>query len=140
MCPYGRIIVVTPALKVRAGIHAMARSILRVAAFAAVGALFLQFFCAMGFAPVTHLEAAAPVGSGCHESVPATPSMPDQGHVCCDGNYSSDALLTAAYITAMPMVSQILHIPAFGLATPDRLFAATVGPSSGPPVPFALRI
>jgi hypothetical protein len=131
---------VTLALKARAGIHAMARSILRVAAFVAVAALFLQPFCAMGFTPVTHLESAVPAASGCHEPVPATPNPPGPDHVCCNGDHSSDALLTAAYITALPVVSQIPQIPAFGLAIPDRLFAATVSPSSGPPVPFALRI
>lgn len=130
----------TPALNARAGIHAMARSILRVAAFAAVAVLFLQPFCAMGFTPATHLESAAPSGSGCHEPVPATPNKPDPGHVCCNGDHSSDALLTAAYLTAVPMASQTLQIPAFGLISPGRLFAATDGPSSGPPAPFALRI
>jgi len=122
------------------GIHAMVRFTARVAALAAVAALLLQATCAMDFTPLTHLEAAAPATSGCHESAPATPTAPDPGHVCCGGNHSPDALLSAVNPTAIPIVLQILEIPAFDLATPDRLFAATVSPSSGPPVPFALRI
>jgi len=119
------------------GIHAMARITGRVAALAAVAALLLQAACTIGFASVAHLEAAAPATSGCHEPAPGTP---DQGHVCCGGDHSPAALLSAANATALPMVSEVLQIRAFDLATPGHLFAATVSPSSGPPVPFALRI
>lgn len=130
----------TPALKLRMGIHAMVRFTVRVAALSAVAALLLQAACTMGFAGVTHLEAATPAESGCHEPVPATPSTPDPGHICCGGDHIPDALLSAANTTAVPMVSQMLRIPAFDLSSPSRLFAAAAGTSSGPPVPFALRI
>jgi hypothetical protein len=129
---------VTPALKLRVAIHAMARFTFRVAALAAVAALLLQASCTMGFAPVKHLEFNAPAGSGCHE--PAEPSTPDSGHICCGGDHSPDALLSAANTASIPMVAQVLKIRAFDLATPSRVFAAAVSPSSGPPVPFALRI
>ena len=122
------------------GIGSMVQFTARVAVFAAVAALLLQAACPMDFAGVTHLEAAAPANSGCHESAPATPSTPDPGHVCCAGNHSTDALLNAPNTTALPVVSQMLKIPAFDLTSPSRLFAATAGPSVGPPMPLALRI
>lgn len=112
----------------------------RVAALAAVAALLLQATCAIGFASVARLEAAAPAASGCHETAPATPTMPDPGHVCCGGDHSPDALLSAVNPTAIPMVSQILEISAFDLATPRRVFAPTASPSSGPPGQLVLRI
>lgn len=122
------------------GIHAMVRFTVRVAVLSAVAALLLQAACTMGFAGVTHLEGAAPAESGCHEPVPATPSTPDPGHICCGGDHIPDALLSAANTTAVPMVSQMLWIPAFDLSAPRHLFTATVSSSSGPPVPLALRI
>jgi hypothetical protein len=131
---------VTPALKLRVGIHAMVQFTVRVAALAAVAALLLQAACTMGFAEVTHLEAAAPAESGCHEPAPATPSTPDQGHICCGGAHSPYALLTAVYINALPTASQTSQSPAFAL-TPPRLFiAATELPSFSPPGAPVLRI
>jgi hypothetical protein len=122
------------------GIHAMARFTVRVAALAAVAALLLQPACTMGFTGVTHLEAAAPAESGCHEPAPATPSTPDPGHICCGGDHFPDALLTTTYLTALPMVSQTSQSPAFDLSAPRLLIAATEIPSSSPPGPFVLRI
>ena len=94
----------------------------------------------MGFTPATHPESAVPAGSGCHETEPVTPNAPDQGHVCCGGDHSPDALLSAANTATIPMIAQGLQIPVLELAIQDRLFAVTVSPSAGPPVPFALRI
>jgi len=131
---------VTPVLKLRIGIHAMVRFTTRVAAMAAVAVLLLQAACTMGFASGSHLEAAAPAESGCHETAPATPTAPDRGQVCCGGDHSPDVLLSAVNNAAIPMASQMLHFPTLDLPSPNRLFAATAGPSSGPPVPFALRI
>jgi len=130
---------VTPARKLRMGIHAMIRFTVRVAALSAVAALLLQTACTMGPASV-HLEAAAPAESGCHEPVPATPDMPDPGHVCCSGDHSPDALLTAAYMTAIPGISQITQIPALELTAPRFLITVNEIPSSSPPGPFVLRI
>ena len=137
--PYGRIIVVTLALKLRMGIHAMVRFTMRVAALAAVAALLLQPACTMGPASVTHLEAAALAESGCHEP-PATPSTPAPVHVCCGGDHSPDALLTTAYMTTLPEVSQTSQSPAFDLSAAMLLIASADNLSSSPPVPFALRI
>jgi len=131
---------VTPALKLRMGIHAMVRLTVRVAALAAVAALLLQPACTMGFSGITHLEAAAPAESGCHEPVPATPSTPDPGHVCCGGDHSPDALLTTAYMAALPMVSQTSQSPAFDLSAPRLLTAAAEISSSSPPGSLVLRI
>jgi len=122
------------------GIHAMVRFTARVAALAAVAALLLQAACTIGPASVTDVEAAAPVGSGCHEPVPAAPSTPDPGHICCSGDHSPYALLTAAYMTALPMVSQTSQSPEFALPAPKLLIAVLDGPSSSPPSPLALRI
>jgi hypothetical protein len=131
---------VTPALKLRMGIHAMARLTIRVAALAALAALLLQPACTMGFVEVTHLEASASAESGCHEPVPAMPSTPAPGHICCGGDHSPGALLTTAYMTALPMVSQKSQSPAFRLSAPRLLMVVADGPSSSPPGPFVLRI
>jgi hypothetical protein len=131
---------VTPALKLSMGIHAMVRFTVRVAALAAVAALLLQPACAAGFTEGTHLHAAAPAESGCHETEPATPSTPAPVHVCCGGDHSPDALLTTAYLTALPMVSQKSQSPAFHLSAARLLIPVADGPSSSPPGPLVLRI
>jgi len=131
---------VTPALKLRMGIHAMVRFTVRVAALAAVAALLLQPACAASFTEATHLHAAAPDESGCHEPAPAMPGTPAPAHICCGGDHSPDALLTTAYITALPMVSQTPQSPGFRLSAPRLLIAAADGPSSSPPGPLILRI
>ena len=130
----------TPALKLRMGIHAMARLTIRVAALAALAALLLQPACTMGFVEVTHLEASAPAESSCHEPVPAMPSTPDPGHVCCGGDHSPDALLTTAYMTALPTASHTSQNPVFELTAPRLFIAAAEIPSSSPPGPLVLRI
>jgi hypothetical protein len=122
------------------GIHAMARLTIRVAALAALAALLLQPACTMGFAEVTHLEASAPAESSCHEPVPATPRTPDSEHICCGGDHSPDALLTTAYMTALPTTSQTLQSPVFDLRAPRLLIAAAEIPSSSPPGSLVLRI
>jgi hypothetical protein len=122
------------------GIHAMVRFTVRVAALAALAALLLQPACTMGFVEVTHLEASAPAESGCHEPVPAMPSTPAPGHICCGGDHSPDALLTTAYMTALPMVSHTSQNPVFELTAPRLLIAAAEVPPSSPPGPLVLRI
>jgi hypothetical protein len=131
---------VKPALKLRMGIHAMVRFTVRVAALAAVAALLLQPACAAGFTEVTDLHATVPAESGCHEPAPATPGTPAPAHVCCGGDHSPDALLTTAYITALPMVSQTSQSPAFELSAPRLLIVVADNPSSSPPGPLVLRI
>jgi hypothetical protein len=131
---------VTLALKLRMGIHAMVRFTVRVAALAAVAALLLQPACAAGFTEVTHLRAAAPAESGCHDPVPTMPSTPDPGHICCGGDHSPDALLTTAYLTALPTASHTSQNPIFELTAPRLLIAAAEVPSSSPPGPLVLRI
>ena len=130
----------TPALKLRMGIHAMVRFTVRVAALAAVATLLLQAACTMGPASVTHLEAAAPAESGCHEPAPATPSTPDPEHICCGGSHSPDALLTAAYMNALPMAWQTSQSPAFALTAPRLFITASELPSLSPHGTLVLRI
>ena len=122
------------------GIRSMVRFTVRVAAFTAVAALLLQAACTMGPAPVTHLHAAVPAESGCHEPAPATPGTPDSGHICCGGDHSRDALLTTAYMTALPKVSQTSQNAAFDLSATVRFIAAADNLSSSPPGPLVLRI
>ncbi|HET8891530.1 MAG TPA: hypothetical protein VFQ41_21705 [Candidatus Angelobacter sp.] len=122
------------------GIRSMVQFTARVAVFTAVTALLSQFSCTISAASVAHMEAAEPAGSGCHEVPPATPSAPDQGHVCCGGEHSPAALLSAPTTTAISVISRMHHVPAFDLAPLSGPFAAPPGPSCGPPVPFALRI
>src|SRR5215831_9749431 len=112
------------------GIRSMVRFTVRVAALAAVAALLLQPACAAGIAEVPHGHAAVPAESGCHEPAPATPGTPAPVHVCCGGDYSTDALLTTAYITALPMVSQTLQSPAFRPNAARLLIPAADSPSS----------
>jgi len=131
---------VTPALKLRMGIHAMVRFTARVAALAAMATLLLQAACSMGPVSVTHLEAAGPAESGCHEPAPATPCTPDPGHICCGGDHSPDVLLTAAYVNALPMASRTSHNPAFALTAPPLFITAAELPSLSPPGTFILRI
>ncbi|HET9166220.1 MAG TPA: hypothetical protein VFP11_09490 [Candidatus Angelobacter sp.] len=66
----------------------------RVAAFAAIAALLLQVSC-MPDLPAISVQNAAQSDSGCHESAPPTPNAPNSSHICCSGDHSPDALLSA---------------------------------------------
>src|SRR4051794_38901535 len=85
------------------GIRSMVQSMVRVAAFAAVGALLLQVSC-MPDLPAVSVQNATQSDSGCHESAPPNPNTPDSSHICCSGDHSPDALLSAV-VTHAPMVS-----------------------------------
>jgi len=86
------------------GIRSMVQFAVRVAAFAAVAALLLQISCMAGLPAVTTVQIETHGDAGCHESAPPAPNAPDSSHICCSGDHSPDALLSAV-ITPVPLVS-----------------------------------
>src|ERR1041385_7967994 len=86
-------------------IHSMARFTLRVAAFAAVAALLLQVSCTVGLPKVADVQLETHSDSGCHEHAPS-PKAPDSSHICCNGDHSPDALLSA-FVTPAPLISDV---------------------------------
>ncbi len=122
------------------GIRSMVQFAVRVAAFAAVAALLLQISCA--FAPPTFasVQIETPTESGCHESTPPTPNLPDSGHVCCSGDHSPDALLSAV-VSPAPLVLDVAFLnvtPAVHFLAPASTdFLASFSP---PHRPLSLRI
>jgi hypothetical protein len=85
------------------GIRSMVQFTVRVAAFAAVAALLLQAACTIGVPPLTSGQLESHSDNPCHESAPSTPQVPDSSHVCCSGDHSPDALLSAI-VTPSPLV------------------------------------
>src|SRR5579864_2600869 len=84
------------------GIRSMVQFTVRVAAFTAVAALLLQISCMASLPAATTVQIETHGDSGCHESAPPTPNTPDSSHICCSGNHSPDALLSA-FVTHAPM-------------------------------------
>ena len=111
----------------------------RVVAFAAVAALLLQISC-MPDLPAISVQNATQSDSGCHESAPPTPPPPDSSHICCNGDHSPDALLSAV-ITPVPIASErravelTSPLPSLAIASVD--FPASFSPPHGL---LALRI
>jgi hypothetical protein len=85
------------------GIRSMVQFAVKVAAFAAVAALLLQISCMVGLPAVTTVQIEWQGDAGCHESAPPTPNTPDSSHICCSGDHSPDALLSA-FATPAPLV------------------------------------
>src|SRR6476469_7448191 len=121
------------------GIRSMVQSMARVAAFVAIAALLLQVSC-MPDLPAVSVQNATQSDFGCHESAPPTPNAPDSSHICCSGDHSPGALLSAI-VTPVPIASDG-H--ALELTSPLSIFAPsfTDFPASfSPPHGFlALRI
>src|SRR6476619_6421139 len=121
------------------GIRSMVQSMARVAAFVAIAALLLQVSC-MPDLPAVSVQNATQSDSGCHESAPPTPNAPDSSHICCSGDHSPGALLSAI-VTPAPLVSDR---GVLDLTLPLRFFAPTstdFPASFSPPHGFlALRI
>lgn len=123
------------------GIRSMVQFTVRVAAFAAVAALLLQVSCMIGTSAVTTVQIETLGGSACHESAPPSQGTPDHNHVCCSGDHSPKALLSAIVMPG-PLVAldagflnHTSALPSFALASIDFL------PLFSPPHrPFALRI
>jgi hypothetical protein len=113
---------------------------MRVAAFAAVAALLLQVSCLASLPAVSTVQVETHGDSGCHESAPPTPDTPDPSHICCSGDHSPDALLSAV-VTPASIASDGRAVE---LTSPLRFFApsfADFSASFSPPHgSFALRI
>src|SRR5215472_1306007 len=88
------------------GIRTMVQFTVRVAAFAAVAALSLQISCMSGLPEATTSQIETHSDSGCHESAPPAPNAPGSKHICCSGDHSPDALLSAI-VTATPLISDV---------------------------------
>jgi len=87
------------------GIRSMVQSMVRVAAFTAVAALLLQVSCIASL-PAVSTVVETQGDSGCHESAPPTPNAPDSSHICCSGDHSPDALLSAT-VAPVPLISDV---------------------------------
>jgi hypothetical protein len=118
------------------GIRSMVQFAVRVAAFTAVLALLLQISCMSGVTAITTATAQVKThgDSGCHESAPPTPNAPDSSHICCSGDHSPDALLSAT-VAPVPLISDVgashltLPLPSLAIASID--FPASCSPPHG---------
>lgn len=86
------------------GFSSMIRWLVRVAAFTAIACLSVQAACSIGVPQLTSAQNDTRGDSGCHESAPPTPNGPVSSHICCSGDHSPDALLSAI-VTPVPLVS-----------------------------------
>src|SRR5579864_4764779 len=122
------------------GIHSMVQFAGRVVAFAAVTALLLQASCMPSLPAVSTVQVETHGDSGCHESAPPTPNIPDSSHICCSGDHSPDALLSAT-VAPVPLISDVVapHLtsPLPSLAIVSIDFPASFSPPHGL---LALRI
>jgi len=114
------LILLTSLSELRMHIRSMVRFTLRVAAFVAVAALLLQVSCTIGQPKVSDVQLKTHSYSGCHEHAPA-PKTPDSSHICCSGDHSPEALLSAFIIPA-PLISDM---GASDLTPALRSFAAS---------------
>jgi len=122
------------------GIGSMVRLTGRVAVFVAVAALLFQASCTVALTSIANVEPAFNPGTGCHDSAPDTPKTPDSGHICCSGEHSPEALLSAA-ITPPPLTAVGLVRNLFFTASIRTNLASNVASSaSGPPRLPTLRI
>jgi hypothetical protein len=122
------------------GFSAMVRRMVRVAAFAAMVVLLAQAACTIGLPSVPAVQIEAPGATGCHESAPSTPNTPHSEHICCSGDHSFDALLSAPE-TPVPLgFAEHFSVPTFVLSFFVPSSADISAFLSGPPGPLALRI
>lgn len=122
------------------GIGSMVRWTGRVAVFAAMAAFLFQTSCTIGPASTANVETALTSDSGCHGSVPTTPSAPNSGHICCNGEHAPEALLCAAVVPAPLAAVGLVRNWLFELRVGLPYAAEIAPPASGPPGPLALRI
>jgi hypothetical protein len=105
-----------------------------------VAALLLQISCTIGLPANLQLEGQG--DAGCHESAPPVPNTPDSSHICCSGDHSPDALLSA-FVTYPPMASDLgvldltLALRSFAPFSTSTDFPASFSPPHGL---LALRI
>jgi hypothetical protein len=122
------------------GFSAMVRKLVRVAAFAAMTTLLAQAACTISLPSFATGQIESPGESGCHESAPSTPDSPKSEHICCSGEHSPDALLSAA-VTPVPLgIAEHFSIRTFVLNLVAPSSADISASFSGPPGLLALRI
>jgi hypothetical protein len=121
-------------------VSAMVRRSIRVAAFVALAALVLQAACTISPVAYASVPQDVPGGSGCHESMPATPQVPTSGHICCSGDHSPDALLSAAVTPVPAAFAGYISLPIVSFIVPITSFADNGLSVSRPPGQLALRI
>jgi hypothetical protein len=119
------------------GIGSMIRWTGRVAVFAAMAALLLQASCTISLESRANVEAAFTADTGCHDS---TPSAPDSGHICCNGEHAPEALLSAAVVPTLLTAVGLVRNPIFDSGVHSLHAAEIALPVSSPPGPLALRI
>lgn len=122
------------------GIRTMVRLTGRVAVFVAMAALLLQASCTIGLSSLATVEETGMDDSGCHHSLPAQPDAPNSEHVCCNGQHSSEALVTAVRTAPAPLATTELVHGFVDTSLRSTFATAIATPSSGPPGPFVLRI
>ena len=125
-------------MKAAHGFSAMVLLGMRVAAVVAMAALLLQASCKVGPIPTVQMELSG--DSGCHESAPSMPPASNPDHICCSGDHSPDALLSAAATPAPPAVAEHLSISILVSNSSVSSSADTSIPFSPPPGLLALRI
>ena len=131
-------------MRVRAahGLSSMVRCTVRVAAFLAIAALLLQASCVVGPSAFATVQTEIPGGSRCHESAPSAPHapVPASEHICCSGDHSPDALLSADVTPAPPLLAEALLLPISVLKATESLATDLSIYFSHPPGLLALRI
>jgi hypothetical protein len=113
------------------GIRSMVQFTVRVAAFVAVAALLLQASCTVATSTPANARTGTHNDSGCHESAPPTQNAPDSNHICCGGDHSIDALLSAT-ATSTPLAFDETFL-SLNSALPSFAIASTRFPSSFSP-------
>lgn len=121
-------------------VSAMVRGSVKATALAALAALLLQAACILGPVVSVHVPLNPTGGSGCHESRPASPQVPDPGYLCCNGDHSPDALLSAAVTPVSAAFAGRISLPVLTLTAPQTLLGGVSIPVAKPPGQLALRI
>ena len=122
------------------GISTMVRFTGRVAVFAATAALLLQASCTIGLTSLASAELIPMDDAGCHHSLPAQPDAPNSGQMCCNGQHSPEALLTAVPIAPAPLATTELVHGLLDTSLRSTHAAEIAITSSDPPHPLVLRI
>ena len=122
------------------GIRSMVQFAVRVAAFTAVGALLLHASCTVATSAPANAQTGTQSDSGCHESTPPAPNTPNSNHICCGGDHSIDALLSAT-ATSAPLAVDEAFLTLNSALPPFAIVSAQFPSSLSPPHrPLSLRI
>jgi hypothetical protein len=122
------------------GIRSMVQFTARVAALLAVAALLLQTSCTIAASAPASAQTGTQSDSGCHESAPPAQNSPEPNHICCAGDHSVDALLSATATSAPLALDEAFltlnsALPSFAITSIH--FSSSLSP---PHRPLSLRI